>query len=184
MRYSWGLLVRFSVTPTTKFRAQGRGSRHPFWRPLGAVLAALLITGCGARYGPGAVGDPLPPEAISASQAESVARGYLDDREAPVWASVSGPIELVYDALLPKHVERPSFVDEPYAKAQVWGVQFKVKVDICPPRPHDCFTRDGLRTVFIDAMTGEWLRTSTFAPNEGVPLPTPRGLTSWVGFWL
>lgn len=156
---------------------QGKGFLHALRTPFGAVLVAVLLAGCAAKYTPGAVGDPLPPEAISAWDAESVARESLEDQRAPVWANVSGPIDLVYDVLLPEYLERPSFANEPYAKAQVWGVQFKVTVEICPPRGSECFKRDGLRTVFIDALTGKWLRTSTWAPGTGKPLPTLRPLT-------
>lgn len=175
--------MRFHPLPTRTIQQPRATSVGRMWRVL-VVFTVFVFAGCAAQYSTGAVGDPLPPGAVSASAAESVARGYLEDKTAPVWASVSGPFDLVYDALLPQHLERPSFADEKYAKSPVWGVQFKVVVDICPPSPWECTKRDGLRTVFVDAMTGEWLRTSTFAPNEGVPLPKPRGLTSWIPFWI
>lgn len=154
----------------------GKRFPHDLRTQFGAVLIAVLLAGCAAPYTPAAVGDPLPPGAISAWDAESIARESLEDQRAPVWASVSGPIDLVYDALLPKYLERPSFANEPYANAQVWGVQFKVTVEICPPSGSECFNRDGLRTVFIDALTGKWLRTSTWAPGTDKPLPTIRPL--------
>lgn len=106
------------------------------------------------------------------------AREAINAKNAEVWATRVGSYNDVYLAL----AHRPDDVEQPDPDAaginvkdgqRVWGVQFKLQVEICGPSGSNCEVRDALRTVLIDAESGDWLRTSTFAPSAGEELPRP-----------
>lgn len=114
----------------------------------------------------------LPPGGLTEAEAIAAARQFLPDDAAAVWATMPGTFLAVYDAL----AHRPTYLEQPAPDGialdrLVWGVQFKVSVEVCGPAGGTCEIRDGLRTIVIDYETGEWLRTSTYAPNPAVPLP-------------
>jgi hypothetical protein len=150
------------------------------------VFAALclLIAGCSAppRAESQAESDATPtpsaslPPGLTEEQAIEAARQSSGvDGDAVVWATMPGTFEGVFASL----AHRPSYVDQPppagaaMLERMVWGVQFKIAAEICPPPPGDCETRDALRTILIDYVTGRQLRQSTYAPSPGDPLPTP-----------
>jgi hypothetical protein len=141
------------------------------------VAAACSTATSGAGRAPNGAATPSVPTAASAaaaglteSQARDMAREFAGD--APVWTTMSGTFESVFAALAHRpgrqHQPRPG---EFGLDRLVWGVQFKISMDLCGPQGGTCEERDALRTIFIDYETGEWLRTSTYAPNG--PLPTP-----------
>jgi hypothetical protein len=73
---------------------------------------------------------------------------------------------------------RPEYVEQPPPEGValdrlVWGIEFKVSLETCGPSGGECQTRDGLRTIYLDHETGEWLRATAYAPNPGDPLPRP-----------
>jgi hypothetical protein len=111
---------------------------------------------------------------LSEDAAITAARAFLEEKDAPVWATMEGAFSDVYATLS----HRPTYVEQP-APAEVdpnravWGVEFQVGVDVCPPAPHDCEQRDGLVAILVDAETGEWVRSTTFAPSPVDPLPKP-----------
>jgi hypothetical protein len=150
-------------------------------RLLATSVLCLLAVGCAAiapaEADPTAEATPseapsLPP-GLTEAQAIEAARGTYADAE--VWATLPGTYEDVFATL----AHRPSYVDQPppagkaMLERMVWGVQFKIAAVICPPPPGDCETRDALRTILIDYETGRQLRSSTYAPSPGDPLPTP-----------
>lgn len=120
--------------------------------------------------------DPTPgPDGLSAADAVAAARGFLreSDRSAEVWATKSGPFADVFPslALRPPYMNQPT-PEEVAADRKVWGVAFKLTIDICGPYGSECYRKEGLNTIFIDFTSGEWLRSSTVAPVPGTPLPT------------
>jgi len=148
-----------------------------------SVLIGLAVVGCSApAAGNTASSSPSNPPAatptsdLSKDEAISVARGYGQDigKDATVWYTMSGQYGDVYAALA--HAATPD-MDAPTVAAstrEVWGVEFMLpSVEICGPEGTTCEKRDVLRTVFIDAKTGEWLTTAAFAPKPGDPLPKP-----------
>jgi hypothetical protein len=73
----------------------------------------------------------------------------------------------------PMYLEQPAPAGAKTLRRAVWGVQFRVSVEICGPSGAQCETRDGLRTLLIDHASGAKLGTSMYAPSPGDPLPTP-----------
>lgn len=117
-------------------------------------------------------GDLTEEEAVAAARASV---SFADGKE--VWATMAGPYAAVFDAMAhqPDPDEQPA-VDTPLR--EVWGVQFRVKVELCGPwtEENSCEIRDALRTVFLDPHSGTWIRTSTYAPAPGDPLPKPTSI--------
>jgi hypothetical protein len=151
-------------------------------RNFAALAVCLWTVGCGPYLEADATGDPtpsvspsLPPGLTEAEAIEAARHGSSTLRDAEVWATMPGTFEEVFAAL----AHRPSYVTQPppagakMLDRMVWGVQFKFVAEICPPPPGDCESRDALRTILIDYMTGRTLRQSTIAPSPGDPLPTP-----------
>jgi hypothetical protein len=137
-----------------------------------------------ATIAPNAAGAPTPTgpatdvsaepgaDSLTEEQAVATARTHLnaDQQDAELWRTLYGRYDEV-DGLLG---HRPGYVDQPEDESAariVWGVEFRLAVEICPPGDGECETRPGLRTIFLDAKTGEWLRSSTFAPSPGDELP-------------
>jgi hypothetical protein len=150
----------------------------------------VLLTAC-TRSGAAEATPPLPTTAaartaaptghastdgLSEVEAVAMARRSLsdDNQAAPVWATTSGTLEKVYPVFehSPGNVEEP-LPDNIAASRLVWLVEFKVAIEICPPDGSACEDRIGLTTIIIDRATGEWLRTMTYAPSPGDPLPRP-----------
>ena len=100
----------------------------------------------------------------------------VENREAEVWASLEGSFAEVSSRLVisPPYLEQPPS-ENAAPDREVWGVQFKVAVELCPPEGGgECEARTGLRAIIVDHETGEWIRTSTYAPSPGEPLPPPQ----------
>lgn len=155
-------LLLFAVACTGRFAATASVTPGP--------AAPTLLTAT-ATASPTPV---LPRGGLTESEAIAAARQFLPDDAAQHWATMPGTFETVFEAL----VHRPTYLEQPAPEGigldrMVWGVEFKVPVEICPPPGGTCETRDGLRTIIIDYATGEWLRTSTFAPSPGDSLPKP-----------
>ena len=163
------------------------------WGTMGlvaVVVALVLVAGCArTRFGepdasssathsaPASV-DPSLGDGLTESQAIEAARQFLStlDRDAPVWATAAGSFETVFSSLAhrPNYVEQPPPTDPEHLDRPIWGIQFHVTIELCGPSGTTwCDTRDGLQTVLIDYATGEKLRTTTYAPSSGEPLPTP-----------
>jgi hypothetical protein len=124
-----------------------------------------------------AVSSTSGPEGLSESDAVAAARGHLpeSDRDAELWATMSGTFADVSLSLghRPPYLDQPT-VDDVAADRPVWGVGFQLTVEICGPAGGTCESRKGLSTIFIDYESGDWLRSSTFAPSPGEPLPRPK----------
>jgi hypothetical protein len=127
---------------------------------------------------PGAVSPPVGSAGLSESAAVEAARHFLPEAEtaAERWATQSGTFVDVFESLAhrPAHVQQPP-IDDIATDRLVWGVQFRTTLEICGPAGGACETHEGLRTIFVDYHSGEWLRTSTFAPSPGEPLRQPAG---------
>lgn len=159
------------------------------------VVGILLICAscAGSRFGnnpatssvasPSALAsvDPSLGDGLTEAQAIEAARQDLStaDQDAPVWATMAGSYGEVYASLAhrPNDDEQPPPAGPDRLDDPVWGISFHVSVEVCPPLGRTCETRDGLRTVLIDYVTGERLRTTTYGPPPGDPLPTPRPAT-------
>ena len=149
-----------------------RGRANP--RVIPSIAATLVVLGfaIAACYTPaGAKGEQsmatsaATREPISEDQAIAAAREFVPEESATVSATMMGSFSTVFGAL----ASRPAYLPQPEldgkGEAIVWGVQFKLRLDLCGPEGTKCEVRDGFRTVFLDSYSGAWLRTSTFAPN-------------------
>jgi hypothetical protein len=149
----------------------------------GVLLCALLLD-CAATTAPelapsttpipsGSMPEPTPI-ASGESEAIAAAQHLVTDDAASVWATMEGTYGDVFGAM----AHRPFAEIQPAltgAKQErlVWGVQFKVSMEICGPQGSTCETRDGLRTIVIGYFSGKVLDQSAYGPSPGDPLPTP-----------
>lgn len=151
-----------------------------------STLMLVVAVGCsapglgGAAQTSGSAASSKPQTELSEADAVAAARTSLPEahRSSELWATMSGTFQNVFRDLAhqPNYAEQPA-PDAIIADRKVWGVQFKVEVEICPPSGAVCQTRDGLATVFLDYSTGEWIRSTTYAPPPGQELPEPKGQT-------
>lgn len=114
------------------------------------------------------------PGAVTEAEAIALARLELErPDDAELWQTEHGPIGEIFDRIS----HRPSYGREqppPSDPARlVWGVQFAMDIEVCGPEGAGCETRRALVTVFLDSSTGEWVRTTTYGPPDGQPLPSP-----------
>ncbi|CAN5726976.1 hypothetical protein BH24ACT15_BH24ACT15_37260 [soil metagenome] len=127
-----------------------------------------------ATVPPDQTSQPTTSHAMTEEQAVAAARDFLsaDQRDAEVWRTMQGSYADVDDRL----GHRTPSLDQPEdtsasADRPNWAVEFRVDVEICGPVGSECETRPGVRTIFLDAASGDWLGSSTFAPPPGEELP-------------
>ncbi len=159
------------------------------------LFATLLLSGC-ALVGTGASPAPDPaasptqaptaspaqtefssPQGISEAEAIDIAEGILAElpeggRELRV--ALEGPFLELYDVLVDMGPNQPD-PDDIDADRMVWAVQYKVILEVCGPAGGDppCHERPGIRTIFLDHETGDFLKVSDFGPSPERDLPTP-----------
>lgn len=150
------------------------------------VLLVAIAVGCGSlasgpTASPGVTSpaasslQPAPsqdPSLAAADQAVEVARQRLTSPDATLTAVDSGS----FGEMFRRYTHRPTYLEQPEpedAERRVWAVQFATDVEICGPDGGECLSRPALVTVFLDQSTYDWIRTSTYSPSEGGPLPTP-----------
>lgn len=116
-----------------------------------------------------------PDNGITEDEAIELARAsFTDDPDsAPFRVALAGEFGEVYVALVDRRsVPEQPLPDDVAADQEVWGVQFEVTLEICGPEGVECEERPGIRTVFLNYDSGEWLKTSDYGPAPGMPLPT------------
>ena len=168
-------------------RTAARAESPRFGHPLALIILSLTaMVGCSALQGAGLSATPAPPIPTSSVPSPSVAatseaspggialetaiasaRQHLVDPSSDVTATMAGEYLDVFASL----ANRPDYGGDqpdpefPDGTSWVWGIQFASDVEVCgPPGGKGCEHRSGLVTVFLDYFTGEWLRTTTYAP--------------------
>jgi hypothetical protein len=183
---------------TRRFATKGQNVRRspssPRLFPRIVALASTLVLAAGctiagaADPSPGLRDDSPPDSAgiaptrplastagLPEEDAVAAARKFLSDKDhdAAVWETMAGS----FSDVEPRLAHDAEGLDEPLpdnaaGDRSVWGIEFKVSLDICAPSGSACEQRDGLRSIIIDRVTGDWLITTTYAPPPGYPLPT------------
>jgi hypothetical protein len=107
------------------------------------------------------------PAGISEAQAIEIARSHVESDAVLLQTALGGYGEVTAELIKRPSWQPPPLADELDPSTLVWGIQFTVLIEICPPQPHPCFTpRPAYRTVILDAVTGERIITSTYSPEK------------------
>ncbi len=156
------------ITPAGEPLIYGDVSRDGMVLPAGAFVAPT-------QQSPEPTQAATVESSINEVEAVELARAHLaDPQSAVVWGWEHGPFEYVYREFenSPGRPEQP-LPDVAPPDKWVWAVLFYVWVEICPPDGGECQTRRGLASIFLAGDTGDFLMSSTVAPNSPSELPTP-----------
>jgi len=84
--------------------------------------------------------------------------------------AISGPFDEVFATM----GHQPTFGSPPPISEPglVWGIEFVVNIEFCPPMSDNCNMRTGLRSVFVNYETGDFVQSASYIPPPGYPLPT------------